>query len=103
MNRLIISFLAFLPLICMAMNIDDFKQPYPAGTEMKDNPNFIGTAWLYPLSHEKELNVPMFNVTFEPGCRNNWHRHSGGQILIATAGVGLLSGEGQTCPSPVPR
>lgn len=95
MNRLIISFLAFLPLICMAMNIDDFKQPYPAGTEMKGNPNFIGTAWLYPLSHEKELNVPMFNVTFEPGCRNNWHRHSGGQILIATAGVGYYQEKGK--------
>ncbi len=77
------------------MNIDDFKQPYPAGTEMKGNPNFIGTAWLYPLSHEKELNVPMFNVTFEPGCRNNWHRHSGGQILIATAGVGYYQEKGK--------
>lgn len=95
MNRLIISFLAFLPLICMAMNIDDFKQPYPAGAEMKGNPNFIGTAWLYPLSHEKELNVPMFNVTFEPGCRNNWHRHSGGQILIATAGTGYYQEKGK--------
>lgn len=72
----------------MAMNIEDFRQPYPAGQAMKGNPNFTGTAWLYPLSHEKELNLPMFNVTFEPGCRNSWHRHSGGQILIATAGVG---------------
>ena len=95
MNRLIITFLAFFPLICMAMNIDDFKQPYHAGTEMKGNPNFIGTAWLHPLSHEKELNVPMFNVAFEPGCRNNWHRHSGGQILIATAGVGYYQEKGK--------
>lgn len=77
------------------MNIDDFKQPYPAGQAMTGNPNFIGTAWLYPLSHEKELNVPMFNVTFEPGCRNNWHRHSGGQILIATAGVGYYQEKGK--------
>ena len=77
------------------MNIDDFKQPYPAGTAMKGNPNFIGTAWLYPLSHEKELNVPMFNVTFDPGCRNNWHRHGGGQILIATAGVGYYQEKGK--------
>ena len=44
---------------------------------MKGNPNFIGTAYLYPMSEVKELNVPMFNVTFEPGCRNNWHHHSG--------------------------
>lgn len=95
MNRFIISFLAFLPLICMAMNIDDFKQPYPAGTAMEGNPNFTGTAWLYPLSHETELNVPMYNVTFQPGCRNRWHRHSGGQLLIATAGTGYYQEKGQ--------
>lgn len=79
----------------MATNINDFKQPYPAGSAMKGNPNFIGTAWLYPLSHEKNLNVPMFNVTFEPGCRNSWHKHSGGQILIATAGVGYYQEKGK--------
>lgn len=95
MNRLIISFLAVLPLMCMSMNIENFQQPYPAGTAMEGNPNFIGTAWLYPLSHEKELNVPMFNVTFEPGCRNSWHSHSGGQILIATAGVGYYQEKGK--------
>lgn len=95
MNRIIILLLAFIPYYCMAMNISDFKQPYPAGSAMEGNPNFIGTAWLYPLSHEKELNVPMFNVTFEPGCRNNWHRHSGGQLLIATAGVGYYQEKGK--------
>ena len=98
MNRLIILLLAFISYYCnycMAMNISDFKQPYPAGSAMEGNPNFIGTAWLYPLSHEKELNVPMFNVTFEPGCRNNWHRHSGGQLLIATAGVGYYQEKGK--------
>lgn len=73
----------------------DFVQPYPAGAAMKDNPNFIGTAYLYPLSEVKELNVPMFNVTFEPGCRNSWHRHSGGQILIATAGIGYYQEKGK--------
>lgn len=79
----------------MATNINDFKQPYPAGTAMEGNPNFTGTAWLNPLSHESELNVPMFNVTFEPGCRNRWHRHTGGQILIATAGVGYYQEKGK--------
>lgn len=73
----------------------DFVQPYPAGNAMKDNPNFIGTAYLYPLSEVKELNVPMFNVTFEPGCRNSWHSHSGGQILIATAGIGYYQEKGK--------
>ena len=36
--------------------------------------------------------IPIFNVTFEPGCRNNWHIHhaskGGGQVLICTAGSG---------------
>lgn len=73
----------------------DFVQPYPSGNAMENNPNFIGTAYLYPLSEVKELNVPMFNVTFEPGCRNSWHKHSGGQILIATAGIGYYQEKGK--------
>ena len=48
---------------------------------------FIGQSYLYPLSTEQ---VHISNVTFEPGCRNNWHVHTakkgGGQILICTAG-----------------
>lgn len=82
-------------MITMATDVNIFRQTYPSGQAMTGNPNFIGTAWLYPLSQEKELNVPMFNVTFEPGCRNNWHRHSGGQILIATAGVGYYQEKGK--------
>lgn len=77
------------------MVAQQFEQPYPIGNAMTGNPNFIGTAYLYPLSEVKELNVPMFNVTFEPGCRNNWHRHSGGQILIATAGIGYYQEKGK--------
>ncbi|HUN04555.1 MAG TPA: cupin domain-containing protein, partial [Niabella sp.] len=40
-------------------------------------------------------NVPMFNVTFEPGCRNNWHSHTGGQILVAVGGVGYYQERGK--------
>ena len=46
---------------------------------------FTGESWLAPLTSNKDLNVPMSNVTFEPGCRNNWHSHTGGQLLIAAA------------------
>mgnify|MGYP006978077476 CR=1 FL=1 len=46
----------------------DFVQPYPAGNAMKGNPNFIGTAYLYPMSDVKELNVPMFS-TVAAGCQ----------------------------------
>lgn len=59
------------------------------------NPNdgfaqyFIGQSYLAPLSSEQ---VGIFNVTFEPGCRNNWHIHhaksGGGQILVCVGGRG---------------
>ena len=50
---------------------------------------FSGQSYLAPLSTTQ---VGIFNVTFEPGCRNNWHIHhaakGGGQILICVAGKG---------------
>ena len=50
---------------------------------------FIGNSYLHKLTLDQ---VPAFGVTFEPGCRNNWHIHhaktGGGQILIVTAGEG---------------
>ena len=52
---------------------------------------FIGNSYLKPLTNPKET-VFMANVTFEPGCRNNWHIHKadqgGGQILLCTDGSG---------------
>ena len=50
---------------------------------------FIGQSYLAVLTLEQ---VPTFNVTFEPACRNNWHIHhaekGGGQMLICVAGRG---------------
>ena len=50
---------------------------------------FIGNSYLNPLTKPGESVVGLANVTFEPGCRNNWHIHhaktGGGQILICTA------------------
>jgi 4-carboxymuconolactone decarboxylase len=49
---------------------------------------FIGNSYLYVLA-TGEGKLPIVNVTFEPGCRNNWHTHyKGGQILICVAGRG---------------
>lgn len=56
---------------------------------------FSGKSWLAGLSTDKTLGVPMANVTFEPGCRNNWHSHTGGQILIAVGGVGYYQERGK--------
>lgn len=50
---------------------------------------FTGQSYIAPVSKEQ---VGIFNVTFEPGCRNNWHIHhadkGGGQILICVGGRG---------------
>lgn len=64
---------------------------------------FIGQSYLAPLSTEQ---VGIYNVTFEPGCRNNWHIHhaseGGGQILICTAGEGWYQEEGKDAVSLTP-
>ena len=36
---------------------------------------FIGNSYLNPLTEPGKCPVPLANVTFEPGCRNNWHIH----------------------------
>lgn len=63
---------------------------------------FSGKSWLAPLTHISELNVPMSNVTFEPGCRNNWHSHTGGQILVAVGGTGYYQERGKVAVRMVP-
>lgn len=51
---------------------------------------FTGRSYLAPISTEQ---AGIFNVTFEPGCRNNWHIHhakkGGGQILVCISGRGF--------------
>ena len=57
---------------------------------------FIGNSYLAPISKEQ---IPFSNVTFEPGCRNNWHIHhatkGGGQMLVCVAGKGWYQEEGK--------
>ncbi len=52
---------------------------------------FTGQSYLNGLvAPAKDVNVGVGNVTFEPGCRNNWHiHHDGYQILLVTAGQGI--------------
>ena len=56
---------------------------------------FSGRSWLAPLTSMKDLNVPVSNVTFEPGCRNNWHSHTGGQLLVCVGGEGYYQEKGK--------
>jgi quercetin dioxygenase-like cupin family protein len=57
---------------------------------------FLGNVWVRTLvSAGDQLNTVIANVVFEAGARNNWHRHPGGQILIATEGVGYFQEKGK--------
>ena len=62
---------------------------FPIGEENPYGQFFVGRSYLAPLTTEQ---VPVYNVTFEPGCRNNWHIHhaasGGGQMLICVGGRG---------------
>lgn len=76
------------------------------------NPNdayakyFIGKSYLNMLAKVDEAAISLCNVTFEPGCRNNWHIHhatkGGGQILICVAGEGWYQEEGKDAISLEP-
>lgn len=82
----------------------NFQQIFPQGEKLPEqfSKYFIGQAYLAPLTQNKALNVPVSNVTFEPGCRNNWHSHTGGQLLIATAGRGYYQEKGKAARELLP-
>ena len=60
---------------------------------------FVGESFLHPLTAPGKSPIALANVTFAPGCRNNWHIHhaakGGGQILLCTAGEGWYQEEGK--------
>jgi quercetin dioxygenase-like cupin family protein len=74
---------------------NEFEQANMFGTGALNSafaPYFVGNSYLKAVASADEAGVALFNVTFEPGCRNNWHVHhatqGGGQVLICTAGEG---------------
>jgi 4-carboxymuconolactone decarboxylase len=68
---------------------------FPKGE--KTSPDyFTGTAWLRMLVPQDETGTyAIGNVVFEPGCRNNWHKHPAGQILLVTDGRGYYQEKGK--------
>lgn len=68
-------------------------------------PYFIGQSYLKALTGPDDY-LPIHNVTFEPGCRNNWHVHhaskGGGQVLICVEGEGWYQEEGKPARSLKP-
>lgn len=64
---------------------------------------FVGQSFLKPLTEPGKAPVFLANVTFEPGCRNNWHIHhaksGGGQILLCVDGEGWYQEDGKPAQS----
>lgn len=79
------------------MDNEKFSTIFPTGAKNDAYAQyFVGQSYLNMLSLEQ---VVIGNVTFEPGCRNNWHIHhadkGGGQILLVTGGRGYYQEWGQ--------
>ena len=76
---------------------------FPIGEPNPFGKYFVGQSYLAPISTAQ---VPLFNVTFEPGCRNNWHIHNaksgGGQMLICIGGKGWYQEEGKDAVELLP-
>ena len=59
---------------------------------------FIGQSYLNALAGDEQVDVNVSNVTFEPGCRNNWHiHHNGYQILVVKVGIKRLVNQPSYC------
>ena len=86
-----------LPYEDKAMRAHAKEMVFPIGTPNNGFAQyFSGRSFLAPVSTSQ---FGIFNVTFEPGCRNNWHIHhaknGGGQILVCVAGRGYYQEEGK--------
>ncbi|MDG2983810.1 cupin domain-containing protein [Latilactobacillus curvatus] len=80
------------------------KQLFPVGeANVAYQDFFVGQSYLSMLVNEPDVNVGVGNVTFEPGCRNNWHiHHAGYPILLVTGGEGWYQEEGKAAQHLVP-
>ena len=88
------------------MNKEEFEKANMFGLGVPNDmfsKYFIGESFLNPLTRPGESPVFLANVTFERGCRNNWHIHhatnGGGQMLICIAGEGWYQEDGKEAVS----
>ena len=92
LNVLLISILA----IGGAAMAKDIEQPFNKGEINPYSEFFTGRTYLNMLcTNDTVWNSSIGNVTFEPKARTNWHKHSGGQILLVTAGEGRYQEKGK--------
>ncbi|MBO6046829.1 MAG: cupin domain-containing protein [Erysipelotrichaceae bacterium] len=87
------------------MTKEEFQKTimFPIGGPNPVAQYFVGTSYFAELSADQ---VPVYNVVFEPGCRNNWHIHhaskGGGQMLICVGGRGYYQEWGKEPIEMVP-
>lgn len=83
-----VAIILILPA-CNKNNEEQMKTNEIFQKGQKAESNFTGTAWVEMLSVDNaNFDTQVYNVTFEPGCRNYWHSHPGGQLLLVTSGEG---------------
>lgn len=69
---------------------------FPQGEKNPYGQFFTGQTYLNMLNvKEGDFDVPLGNVTFEPGARTHWHKHAGGQILLVLGGEGRYQERGK--------
>lgn len=74
----------------------ELNQPFSKGEINPYSKFFTGTTHLQRLVAKDDIwNSSIGNVTFDKGARTNWHKHSGGQILLVTAGEGRYQEKGK--------
>lgn len=75
---------------------ENIEQPFDKGEINPYSQYFTGTTHLNMLCTKDDVwNSSIGNVTFDAGARTNWHKHSGGQILLVTAGEGRYQEKGE--------
>ena len=94
---------AFSLLISMGVkaqkttNAPSAQQNVFAKGQKVSNQNMTGTVWMNVLTPSDSIfNYHIASVTFEPGARTHWHTHPGGQLLLATEGLGYYQEKGKS-------
>ncbi len=76
-------------------NVSEADVIFALGDEAREN--FTGKAYVSMLVPADEIyGTSVYNVTFEPGTRNYWHKHTGGQLLLCTVGIGYYQERGKS-------
>lgn len=99
MKKTLVGFLLSSVLVLggtVVMANSEIEQPFAKGELNPYSKFFTGTTHLNMLVTKDDVwNSSIGNVTFDAGARTNWHKHSGGQILLVTAGEGRYQEKGK--------